>query len=66
MEITTGHKIFALFFVVVFVIGMFWAYRSDFVKRKEDFKGTWVTAVVVVGVIILFMMIRYVFKQLTA
>ncbi len=64
--ITTGHKIFAIIFVILFVVGMIWAYWSDFKKRKEDFKGTWVSFAIIIGVLIVFLMIRYVFKQLSA
>lgn len=65
-NITPGHKIFAVIFVILFIVGMVWAYWSDFKKRKEDFRGTWVSFAIIVGVIMVFFMIRYVFKQLTA
>lgn len=62
--ITDGQKLFALVFVVLFISWLVWAYRSDYKKRKYEFKGTWVTFALIIGVVILFTMIRYVFKQL--
>lgn len=59
-----GQKIFAIAFIILFVVGIGFAYRSDFKKRKSEFKGTWVTFALIFGVVLLFMMIRYVFKQL--
>ena len=62
--ISSGQKIFALIFILGFLVAMFFAYRSDLKKSKELFKGTWVTLAVVGVVIILFVMIRYVYKVL--
>lgn len=62
--ISDGQKIFAIAFIILFVVGMGWAYFSDYKKRKYEFKGTWISFVIIIGIIFLFVMIRYVFKQL--
>ena len=41
MNVGKGHWIFAVIFLVIFVIGMVWAYRRDKPVDKANYKGTW-------------------------
>jgi len=61
--ISNGQKIFALIFIIVFLVGIFFAYRSDFKLHKEDFKGSWVGIALVLGIILMGLMIRFVLKN---
>jgi membrane-bound ClpP family serine protease len=40
-----GQKIFALAFIVLFIIGMIWAYRSDAKVNKLYYKNVWLVLV---------------------
>lgn len=45
MKLSTGQLIFAALFIVAFLIGMIWAYRSDRAMNKTYYKGSvWVLA----------------------
>jgi len=41
-NITQGHLIFAGIFVVVFVIGIVYAYRKDFKNMRGYYRNIWV------------------------
>ncbi|MFT6746149.1 MAG: hypothetical protein ACJAZ2_000487 [Glaciecola sp.] len=45
---TKGRIIFALFFVVVFIVGLIWSYRKDIKERAEVFKGSGKTTFVII------------------
>ena len=62
--LSTGQQIFAVVFICAFIVAMVFAYSSDLKQRKDLFKGTWVTMAIIGVVIILFVMIRYVFKAM--
>lgn len=55
MAFTDGQLLFALTFIVIFVVAMFFLYRSDIKKLGIHAKG----AVSVLGLIILVLMIFY-------
>lgn len=40
VEITTGHIIFAILFLIGFAVALFFAYRKDFKLNKKLRKGT--------------------------
>jgi hypothetical membrane protein len=54
MPFTRGQIAFAILFVIVFIIGIAWAYRKDYERNKKYFKGTSV-------VIITFILIYFLF-----
>ena len=56
--LTTGKMIFAAFFVIVFVIGMLWAYRKDSFINKMHFKGA--SKILVITILVLLLMLIYV------
>ncbi len=56
---TTGNIYFATFFLIVFIIGMIWAYRKDSVLSKIHFKGSYKILLVVGAVfVLLFMFVK--------
>ena len=49
---TKGQLIFSLFFLVVFIIAMVWAYKKDSFLNKLHFKGASKT-LLVIGILLL-------------
>lgn len=56
--LTTGKLIFALSFLVVFVIAMFWSYKKDSFIDKIHFKGA--SKVLVITILVILLMVLYV------
>lgn len=56
--LTTGKLIFALSFLVVFVIAMFWSYRKDSFIDKIHFKGA--SKILVITILVILLMFLYV------
>jgi hypothetical protein len=56
--LTTGKLIFALGFLVVFVIAMFWSYRKDSFIDKIHFKGA--SKILVITILVILLMVFYV------
>jgi hypothetical protein len=42
---STGQKTFALIFIVLFALGMIWAYRSDAKVNKLYYKNVWLVLI---------------------
>lgn len=56
---SSGQKLFALFFIVVFVAVMIWSYRKDIYLHKIYYKKVWVVALGIVLVIASFAIIAF-------
>jgi hypothetical membrane protein len=54
MHFSKGQIAFAIFFIVVFIAGMIWAYRKDYEKNKKYFKGTSLVIITIIIVYALF------------
>lgn len=52
--ISTGHYIFAVVFVVVFLGAMVFAYRRDFRRSQRHYKKVWL---VLLGIVIVYFLI---------
>ena len=54
---SSGQKIFSIVFIILFVVAMIWAYRSDSEIIKKYYKNVWVVLIsilaILVGIIIL-------------
>lgn len=59
MQFTTGQKIFALLFIVIFVIGIVWSYRKDIKLHKRYYKKVWIVALGIVLTILAFKYLAY-------
>jgi threonine/homoserine/homoserine lactone efflux protein len=60
---TTGQLIFAVFFVVVFVIAMIYAYGKDKVLHNQFYKGNYKILLGFFGFILLLFLIKIFFKH---
>ncbi|MGG7035543.1 MAG: hypothetical protein ACI7YS_10175 [Flavobacterium sp.] len=58
-----GQLIFALFFVVIFVIAMIYSYRKDLVLHKKFYKGNYKILIGFFLFIILLFVIKLFFKH---
>ena len=56
---SSGQKLFALFFILVFVLVMIWSYRKDINLHKIYYKKVWVVALGIIIVITAFAVIAY-------
>jgi hypothetical protein len=57
MPFSRGQIIFAIFFIIVFIAGMAWAYRKDYQKNKAYFKGVSVVLITIVLIYLAFFFI---------
>jgi len=51
--LTTGKIVFAVVFVVIFIIAMLWSYRKDSFTDKIHFKGASKTLLVIIFILLL-------------
>jgi hypothetical protein len=56
---SSGQKLFALFFILVFVAVMIWSYRKDIYLHKIYYKRVWVVALGIIIVIASFAIIAF-------
>ncbi len=56
---SSGQKLFALFFIIVFAAIMIWSYRKDIYLHKIYYKKVWVVALGIVLVIASFAIIAF-------
>jgi len=56
---SSGQKLFALFFIIVFVTVLIWSYRKDIYLHKIYYKKVWVVAVGIIIVIASFAIIAF-------
>jgi len=56
---TTGQLIFAIIFLLSFVLLMIWSYRKDLKSNKYYYKNVWVIGLAVLVVIALFTIITF-------
>jgi len=49
---SSGQKVFALIFIVIFIIGIGYQFYKDSKKNKELFKGTYWILIAVVAIMI--------------
>ncbi|MBA3900317.1 MAG: hypothetical protein H0X62_08940 [Bacteroidetes bacterium] len=57
MDFSRGQIIFAIFFIVVFIAGMAWAYRKDYQKNKKYFKGSFLILLAFLVIYLLFFLV---------
>jgi uncharacterized membrane protein YozB (DUF420 family) len=63
MPFSQGQIIFAIFFIIVFVTGIAWAYRKDYEKNKKYFKGT---SAVLITILIVYFLFWFAVKKVGA
>ena len=59
---SSGQKIFALIFFILFILAMIWAYRSDARVNKLYYKNVWlilVSMIIILSAIILLVKILH-------
>jgi len=56
---SSGQKIFALLFVIVFAGVMVWTYRKDLKLHKVHYKKTYIVGLSILAVIMLFVLITF-------
>jgi len=56
---SSGQKLFALFFIIVFAAILIWSYRKDIYLHKIYYKKVWVVALGIVVVIASFAIIAF-------
>ena len=56
---SSGQKLFALFFILVFVAVLIWSYRKDIYLHKIYYKKVWVVALGIIVVIASFAIIAF-------
>ena len=56
---SSGQKLFALFFIIVFAAILIWSYRKDIYLHKIYYKKVWVVALGIALVITLFAAIAF-------
>ncbi|MFK5880374.1 MAG: hypothetical protein QM478_12865 [Flavobacteriaceae bacterium] len=56
---TSGQKIFAVIFAIVFAAAMVWTYRKDLKLHKVHYKNTYVVGLSILAVILLFVLITF-------
>ena len=56
---TSGQKIFAILFVIVFALVMVWTYRKDLKLHRVHYKKTYLVALSVLAIILLFVLITF-------
>ena len=54
MNWTRGRIIFTIVFLVLFIIGMVWAYGKDKKDKPKYFKGTWKILLLIIIVFVLY------------
>jgi hypothetical membrane protein len=59
MEFKTGQIIFALFFIIAFVVMLIYTYRKDLKLHKKYYKKVWLVLVIVILVMLAFKYIAY-------
>ena len=59
MNFSTGQKIFALSFIIVFAGAMIWTYRKDLKLHKVYYKKVWVVLLGIVLTILAFKYLAY-------
>ncbi len=47
---TKGRIIFAIFFLIVFIGYLIWAYRKDIAKNPKYFKGSFKILLAIIGI----------------
>jgi len=64
MDITPYHWYFALFFLIVFGIGMGWAYRNDLKKVSKTYGKIGIIAWVVFGGLLVLILVKFIARNL--
>ena len=54
-----GQLIFAVIFIIVFAISMVWSYKKDIKIHKKHYKNTFVVAIAIFLVIVIFTLITF-------
>jgi len=62
MDIGPGHWIFAIVFIIAFIIFMVFAYRDDIKQSPQYFKGSWRVALLVIGSIMVLIVLKILFR----
>lgn len=53
---TSGQKIFAVVFIVIFIIGIGYQFYKDRKQNKDLFKGTYIVLIAVVAIMIAYVL----------
>lgn len=62
MPFSKGQKIFALIFLISFIVTMIWAYRSDTKINKMHYKNVWkvlVSMIIILSAVVLLVKILH-------
>lgn len=60
---SSGQKLFALFFILVFASILIWSYRKDINLHKFYYKKVWVVALGIILVITTFTVITFLLHE---
>jgi hypothetical protein len=60
---SSGQKLFALFFIIVFVAILVWSYRKDIKLHKIYYKKVWVVGLGISLVIAIFAIITFILHE---
>lgn len=60
---SSGQKLFALFFIIVFAVVLIWSYRKDIKLHKIYYKKVWVVALGIIVVIATFTVITFLLHE---
>jgi hypothetical membrane protein len=63
MPFSRGQIFFAIFFVIVFIIGIAWAYRKDYQRNKKYFKGT---SIIIITILLVYFLFWFAVKKVGA
>ena len=55
-----GQQLFALFFIISFVILLIWSYRKDIELHRKHYKKVWVVALGILAVIAAFAAVTFI------
>lgn len=54
MNFTKGQLYFAIFFIIVFVVGMIWSYTKDKNHRNFHYKGILKIGIILILIVVIF------------
>ena len=59
MNFTNGQLYFAIFFIIVFVIGMVWSYTKDKKHRNLHYKGILKVGIILILIVAVFAILTF-------
>ncbi len=60
---STGQLVFAVFFIIIFVIAMIYAYKGDKQLHQKFYKGNYIILIAFIAFILLLFIIKFFLKK---